>query len=133
MDNKGDESKLLMLKCDGISTATAAVVVILKDTLPEIIQDYAEIMEDRVPGSWLDESYATKARDFFENEVLDEPLEGAVEMAATNAENFVSTIMSQNHAELQAVSNNWLVDKVKVLRRFSNLLVVRVTGARFPF
>lgn len=86
-----------------------------------------------VPGSWLDESYSTKAHDFFENEVLDEPLEDAVETAATKAENFVSTIMSQNHAELQAISNNWLVDEVKVLRRFSNLWVVRVTGAKFPF
>lgn len=133
VNNKSDESKLLILKCDGISTATAAVVAILKGTLPDIIQDYSEIMEDRVPGSWLDESYSTKAHDFFENEVLDEPLEDAVETAATKAENFVSTIMSQNHAELQAISSNWLIDEVKVLRRFSNLWVVQVTGAKFPF
>lgn len=53
VNNKSDESKLLLLKCDGISMATAAVVAILKGTLPDIIQDYSEIMEDRVPGSWF--------------------------------------------------------------------------------
>lgn len=133
MNNNGYESKLLMLKCDGVATASAAVVAVMKGILPTVIQDYVEIMEDGVAGGWMDESYATKAHAVLKNKKLSGPLEDAVESAATKAENFMSKIMIQNHAELQGISNGWLVDDVKVLRRLGNLWVVQVTGAKFPF
>lgn len=133
MKNNGYESKLLMLKCDGVATASAAVVAIMKDILPTVVQDYSEIMEDGVSSAWMDESYATKAYDVLKGKKLSGSLEAAVESAATKAENFMSSMMIQNHAELQGISNGWLVDDVKVLRRLGNLWVVQVTGAKFPF
>lgn len=129
----GNESKLVMLRCDGVAAASAAVVAIMKGVLPTVARDYAEIMEDGVAGAWMDESYATKAREALKGKKLSGSLQDAVESAATKAENFISTMMAQNHATLQGLSNGWLVDDVKVLRRFSNLWVVEVTGAKFPF
>lgn len=133
MSNQSDESKLLLLNCTGVGNASAAVVAIMKDLIPTVVQQYSEIMEDGVASSWMDESYATRALEVLEEQEEEDPSEVAVETAATKAENLMSTLMTENHAVLQTMSDGWLVDEVTFVRRFPNLWLVKVTGARFPF
>lgn len=128
-----DKNPLLLLRCDGLGLGSEGAVAIVEGMLKTVIYDYNDIVEDGVTGSWMDESYGTKAHEALERLNPDGVAEDAVEAAAIEAENLMSKIMTQNHHTLETMSSAWLVDEVAVLRRMPNLWVVKVFGSRFPY